>query len=118
MVEGGGDCVAFAGMEAGIPGVVKVWIVGLGLAFEDGDGWREGAAVVGGFLVDPVAAVGAVAVEEVNVTVRHFDELAVGAERRDVVENLPFGDVLRFGGDDVGLPASSRGAEPVFAMDE
>jgi hypothetical protein len=57
--------------------------------FEHGNGWGEGAGVVGGFLIDPIATVGTVAVKEIDVVIRQLDPLAVGAEGRDIIEDFP-----------------------------
>ena len=55
-------------------------------------------------------------VEEVDVAVVHLYELAVGAERGNVVENLPLGDVARPLRDGVHLPPRSGRAEVVLAQ--
>ena len=83
------DRVTRALGEPGIPGVVGDRICGLGLVLQDRDGRCKRPTVVGGLLVDPIAAMRAVPVEEVDIAVFHLDELAVGAEWIDVVEHLP-----------------------------
>ena len=55
-------------------------------------------------------------VEEVDVAVVHLHELAVGAERGDVVEDFPFGDVAWPLRDGVHLPPRSGRAEVVAAQ--
>ena len=110
------DRVALAAVEPRVPRVADVGVVALGLELQDGDRRRERPAVVGRLLIDPVAAVRSMPVEEVDVAVVHLHELAVGAKRGNVVEDLPLGDIARPLRDGVHLPPRSGRAEVVAAQ--
>ena len=112
---GSGDRVALALVEPSVPRVVNGETAGGGLMFDDGYFGGKGAAIVDGFLINPVTAVRAVAVKQVQVAVAHFDPLAVGAEGGNVFQGLPRGNIAGFFGDDVDLAAFARSAEVVFA---
>ena len=110
-----GDGIALAIFEPRVPGIHGVGILRLRFGDEDGNGIREGAAVVGRELVNPIGLVGAMTEEEVDVAVIHFDKLRVGAEGRDVIDFFPLADVVRFFGNDMRLLAAAGGTLDVVA---
>ena len=113
---GRGDGIALAIVEPGIPRIVDGRLVGADLVLEHGDFRRERATSVHRLLVNPVTAVRAVAVEQIQVAVGELDPLRVGAERRDVLHCFPRGDVAGLLGDYVGQPALAWRAELILTV--